>query len=78
MYTCVNECLSFTDLDQLNHILGVIGSPSQEDLNCIINEKARGYIQSLPFKGKTAWSRLFPTVKPDGKALLIVHTDIRK
>jgi len=28
-----------TDLDQLNHILGVLGSPSQEDLACIINDK---------------------------------------
>lgn len=27
------------DLDQLNHILGILGSPSQEDLDCIINEK---------------------------------------
>lgn len=26
-------------LDQLNHILGVLGSPSPEDLGCIINEK---------------------------------------
>lgn len=26
-------------LDQLNHILGVLGTPSQEDLDCIINEK---------------------------------------
>lgn len=26
-------------LDQLNHILGVLGSPSQEDLDCIINDK---------------------------------------
>lgn len=26
-------------LDQLNHILGVLGSPSQDDLKCIINEK---------------------------------------
>lgn len=26
-------------LDQLNHILGVLGSPSREDLDCIINEK---------------------------------------
>jgi len=31
--------LSFLDLDQLNLILGVLGSPSQEDLDCIINEK---------------------------------------
>ncbi len=27
------------DLDQLNHILGILGSPSSEDLSCIINEK---------------------------------------
>ena len=31
----------FTDLDQLNHILGVLGSPSQEDLMCIMNEKVK-------------------------------------
>jgi mitogen-activated protein kinase 1/3 len=30
-------------LDQLNHILGVLGSPSEEDLNCIINEKVRTF-----------------------------------
>lgn len=28
-------------LDQLNHILGILGSPCQEDLDCIINEKVR-------------------------------------
>lgn len=54
-------------LDQLNYILSVLGSPSQEDLNCIINDKARGYIQSLPFKPKVPWTRLFP--KADAKAL---------
>lgn len=26
-------------LDQLNHILGVLGSPTEADLECIINEK---------------------------------------
>lgn len=26
-------------LDQLNHILGILGSPSAEDLECIINDK---------------------------------------
>jgi mitogen-activated protein kinase 1/3 len=28
-------------LDQLNHILGVLGSPTADDLQCIINEKVR-------------------------------------
>ncbi|XP_017841849.1 mitogen-activated protein kinase ERK-A [Drosophila busckii] len=51
-------------LDQLNHILGVLGSPSQEDLECIINEKARNYLESLPFKPNVPWSRLFPNADP--------------
>ena len=54
-------------LDQLNHILGVLGSPSQEDLDCIVNEKARSYLQSLPFKPKVPWNKLFP--QADAKAL---------
>ncbi|XP_064597811.1 mitogen-activated protein kinase 1-like [Liolophura sinensis] len=54
-------------LDQLNLILGVLGSPTQEDLNCIINEKAKRYIESLPYKPKVPWERLFP--KADKKSL---------
>lgn len=54
-------------LDQLSHILSVLGSPSQEDLDCIVNEKARSYLQSLPFKPKVPWNRLFP--QADAKAL---------
>ncbi|KAJ1145562.1 hypothetical protein NDU88_011848 [Pleurodeles waltl] len=54
-------------LDQLNQILGILGSPSQDDMNCIINLKARNYLQSLPQKSKVPWSRLFP--KADAKAL---------
>lgn len=54
-------------LDQLNHILGVLGSPTQEDLLCIINEKARGYLQSLPHKPKLTWRTLYPNA--DEKAL---------
>ncbi|XP_065200812.1 mitogen-activated protein kinase 1 isoform X2 [Planococcus citri] len=54
-------------LDQLNHILAILGSPSQEDLECIINDKARSYLQSLPFKPKVPWIRLYPNA--DVKAL---------
>lgn len=36
-------------LDQLNHILGVLGSPSQEDLDCIINEKVRKLLKITHF-----------------------------
>ncbi|XP_047988842.1 mitogen-activated protein kinase 1 isoform X2 [Leguminivora glycinivorella] len=58
-------------LDQLNHILGVLGSPSQEDLDCIINEKARGYLESLPFKPRVPWVELFPGA--DARALDLLH-----
>lgn len=54
-------------LDQLNHILGILGTPSTEDMNCIINEKARGYLQSLPFKTKIPWNKLYANA--DAKAL---------
>lgn len=36
-------------LDQLNHILGVLGSPSQEDLECIINEKVKKKLYKIKF-----------------------------
>ncbi|XP_045562911.1 mitogen-activated protein kinase 1 [Salmo salar] len=57
-------------LDQLNHILGILGSPSQEDLNCIINIKARNYLLSLPLRCKVPWSRLFPNADPKALDLL--------
>ncbi|XP_012737697.2 mitogen-activated protein kinase 3 [Fundulus heteroclitus] len=57
-------------LDQLNHILGVLGSPSQEDLNCIINIKARNYLQSLPEKPRIPWERLFHKADPKALSLL--------
>ncbi|CAH4037203.1 mitogen-activated protein kinase 1 [Pieris rapae] len=57
-------------LDQLNHILGVLGSPGQEDLDCIINEKARGYLESLPYKPRVPWTQLFPNAEPRALDLL--------
>lgn len=46
-------------LDQLNRILEVLGSPSQDDLQCIMNDKARSYIQSLAYKPRVPWQRYF-------------------
>ncbi|XP_017301429.1 mitogen-activated protein kinase 1, partial [Diaphorina citri] len=57
-------------LDQLNHILGILGSPTPEDLSCIINEKARSYLQSLPFKPKVPWEILYPNADPNALDLL--------
>jgi len=57
-------------LDQLNLILSVVGSPSQADLQCIINEKARSYLMSLPQKPRQPWQRLYPNVEPRALDLL--------
>ncbi|KAG8175870.1 hypothetical protein JTE90_026995 [Oedothorax gibbosus] len=57
-------------LDQLNHILNIVGSPSQEDMNCIINEKARTYLQSLPRKPKVPWTSLYPNANVQALDLL--------
>lgn len=46
---------------------GILGSPSQEDLNCIINTKARNYLLSLPYRCKVPWNRLFANADPKGQ-----------
>lgn len=57
-------------LDQLNHILSVLGSPSLDDLQFIRNEKAKCYLLGLPPKQGTAWSKLFPNADPRALDLL--------
>ncbi|KFD55945.1 hypothetical protein M513_03069, partial [Trichuris suis] len=57
-------------LDQLNLILAVVGSPSEEDLQCIINEKARSYIVSLPHKVKQPWNKIYSHADPKALDLL--------
>ncbi len=53
-------------LDQLNHILNIIGSPSDDDLRCIQNERARGYLINLPKKPKITFDKLFDKADPAG------------
>jgi len=57
-------------LDQLNHILGILGSPTQEDLASILNDKARCYLASLPFKPKIPFAKLYPNADPQAMDLL--------
>lgn len=57
-------------LDQLNHILNIIGSPSDEDLRCIQNERARGYLINLPRKPKVPFERIFPNADANALDLL--------
>ena len=59
-------------LDQLNHILNVIGSPSDDDLKCIHNERARGYLTNLPRKSKVPFDKLYPNADPAGIFLTFI------
>ena len=47
-------------LDQLNHILNIIGSPTEEDLSCIQNDRARVYLVNLARKPKVPFEKIFP------------------
>jgi len=57
-------------LDQLNLILGVLGSPSHSDLQSIHNEKARCYLASLPAQPKLPFAKIFPLADPSALDLL--------
>ncbi|CAG2172568.1 unnamed protein product [Oppiella nova] len=57
-------------LDHLNRILDVLGSPSADNLNFIINPRSRAYIQSLPFRVKVPWAQKYPDADPDALDLL--------
>ena len=51
-------------MDQIRRIIGVLGTPSSEDMAFIGNDQAKKYIKSLPKRSKQAWSTLFPKANP--------------
>ncbi|OCF39165.1 CMGC/MAPK protein kinase [Kwoniella heveanensis CBS 569] len=57
-------------VDQVNLILGVLGTPDDETLMRVGSEKANAYIKSLPFMEKQEFSTLFPNADPDAIDLL--------
>ncbi|XP_066913337.1 mitogen-activated protein kinase 1-like [Clytia hemisphaerica] len=57
-------------LDQLNLILDVLGSPDNNALQFIKNEKARSYLMGLPVKKRKQWPTLFPDASPNALDLL--------
>ena len=65
-------------LDQLNLIFNIIGSPSEEDLECIQNDKARSYIISLPKKEKVRFNEMFPLADPKGLSLFHFILNLHK
>lgn len=57
-------------MDQIRRIIGILGSPSSEDMAFIGNEQARKYIKSLPRRNKQPWSTLYPKANPVALDLL--------
>lgn len=57
-------------LDQIRRIIGIIGTPSPEDMAFIENEQAKKYIKSLPRRNKQAWNVLYPKANPVALDLL--------
>ena len=54
----------------MNLILNVVGSPDEQDLASIVNEKARNYISSLKVRSKQPFTRLYPDADPQALDLL--------
>jgi len=49
----------------------VIGSPDEEDIECIESDKARRYIRSLPYKPHIPTEKIFPNANPLALSLLV-------
>ncbi|KAJ3303559.1 Mitogen-activated protein kinase [Kappamyces sp. JEL0829] len=57
-------------VDQLNQILGVLGTPDDATLSRIGSERAQMYIRSLPKMKTVPWRHLFPNGSPAALDLL--------
>jgi len=57
-------------LDQLNLILDVVGTPPQDQIAWIANERARNYVESLQRRAGRNFAELFPNASADCLDLL--------
>ena len=57
-------------LHQLRLIIDVLGTPSEEDLECITNQQAVQFLRQLPVKPKKPWTEVFPNASPSALELL--------
>lgn len=57
-------------MDQLNQIMGILGTPDDSLLRRIGSEKALSYIRSLPRMAKVPFSKLYPKATPAALDLL--------
>ncbi|CAG8703083.1 8157_t:CDS:10, partial [Ambispora leptoticha] len=51
-------------VDQLNQILGILGTPDEETLRRVGSDRAQVYIRSLPRMPKIPFSQLYPRANP--------------
>ena len=51
-------------LNQLNLILNLVGTPSDEDMKDIASERAKTYIKTKPFSKGITFETLFPHANP--------------
>ncbi len=56
-------------VDQLNLILGVLGTPDDETLTRMSSDKARAYVKTLPFSPRVALEDVFPDAEHDGESI---------
>ncbi|KLT40954.1 kinase-like protein [Cutaneotrichosporon oleaginosum] len=57
-------------VDQLNLILGVLGTPDDDTLKRMSSEKARAYLKTLPYSPRVALEDVFPDAEHDAVDLL--------
>ncbi|KAI8069537.1 kinase-like domain-containing protein [Gongronella butleri] len=51
-------------VDQLNQILGILGTPDEETLQRVGSERAQMYIRSLPIMPRIPFQNLYPNANP--------------
>ncbi|EEP82041.1 mitogen-activated protein kinase MKC1 [Uncinocarpus reesii 1704] len=57
-------------VDQLNQILGYLGTPNEDTLRRIGSPRAQDYVRNLPYMQKVSFQRLFPNANPEALDLL--------
>lgn len=57
-------------LEQIQRIISILGTPSNEDQKFITNDSALKYIRGLPKRSKQNWRILFPNTSAEGLDLL--------
>ncbi|KAI9596268.1 mitogen-activated protein kinase spm1 [Syncephalis fuscata] len=57
-------------VDQLNQILGILGTPDEQTLCCVGSERAQVYIRSLRPMPKISFAQMYPNAAPDALDLL--------